>query len=144
VGEKKIIRAVIDTNVVVSGFLFSGAPSKILSLWQSGRLKPIASAEIINEYIRVLAYPKFNLSEEEIDYLLHVEILPYFDIIQVDQKSSSIIKDDPQDDKFLLCASSADAQFIISGDRHLLMLGEYKKIKILTPKQFLQSQTLSL
>jgi putative PIN family toxin of toxin-antitoxin system len=138
VGQNEIIRAVIDTNVVVSGLLFSGIPGELVFLWQSGRLQPFASADIVHEYIRVLAYPKFNLSEEEIEYLLHVEILPYFYIVKVDQNGPKILLEDPDDDKFLLCAAAADVHCIISGDRHLLTLGNYKKIKILTPKQFLK------
>ncbi|MDZ7583160.1 MAG: putative toxin-antitoxin system toxin component, PIN family [Deltaproteobacteria bacterium] len=138
-GQNKIIRAVIDTNVVVSGLLFSGIPGELVSLWRSGRLQPFASADIVNEYIRVLAYPKFNLSEKEIEYLLHIEILPYFGIVKVDQNGPTIVREDPDDDKFLLCASAADVHCIISGDRHLLSLINYNKIKMLTPKQFLKS-----
>jgi predicted nucleic acid-binding protein len=61
--------------------LFGGTPGKLICLWQSDVIKPVASQEIVDEYIRVLTYPKFKLSEEEINYLLYQEILPFFEII---------------------------------------------------------------
>ena len=129
------LKVVIDTNVVISALLFGGEPGKLVAFWQQGIIKPSASKEIIDEYLRVLAYPKFELSEEEINYLLYQEILPYFDIIDV-QPGPRIIKKDPEDDKFIRCASAAKARYIISGDHHLLALKEYQKVKILSPSEF--------
>jgi putative PIN family toxin of toxin-antitoxin system len=57
-----MIRAVLDTNVVISALLFSGPPSQLVSAWQSSRLRPAMSAQILNEYVRVLAYPEFELT----------------------------------------------------------------------------------
>jgi putative PIN family toxin of toxin-antitoxin system len=131
------LKVVIDTNVVISALLFGGAPGKLIASWQRGIIKPFASKEIIEEYLRVLTYPKFKLSEEEINYLLYQEIIPYFDIIDV-RPGPQIIKEDPEDDKFIICASAAGAGYIISGDRHLLALKEYQKIKILLPSDFIR------
>jgi putative PIN family toxin of toxin-antitoxin system len=132
------LKVVIDTNVVISALLFGGEPAKQIALWQRGNIKPAASKEIINEYLRVLTYPKFKLSEEEINYLLYQEIIPYFDVIDV-QPGPRIIKKDPEDDKFIRCALAANVKYIISGDQHLLELKEYRKIKILTPADFIKS-----
>jgi len=99
-GKVKEIRVVIDTNVVLSAILFGGIPGRLTPLWKSGRIKPIASNEIIDEYIKVLAYPKFELSEEEINYILYNEILFYFDVV-VHKPGRVIIKEDPSDDKFI-------------------------------------------
>lgn len=129
------LKVVIDTNVIISALLFGGIPAKLIALWQDGSIKPAASKEIIDEYLRVLAYPKFQLSEEEIQFLLYQEILPYFDVI-VAQTGPRIIKKDPADDKFIRCALAANAKFIISGDQHLLALKEYQKTKILPPTEF--------
>ena len=131
------LKVVIDTNVVISALLFGGLPGKLIGFWQRGIIKPGASKAIIDEYLRVLTYPKFKLSEEEINYLLYREIIPYFDIIDA-QPGPRIIKRDPEDDKFIRCASAANAKHIISGDRHLLVLKEYRKIKILTPADFIK------
>ena len=137
-GEIKVRAIVIDTNVVVSALLFGGAPGELIPLWKAGNIQPKASKEIIEEYIRVLAYPKFNLSEDEINFLLYHEILPYFEVVRV-SRGRVIIRHDPSDDKFIRCAKSGKASIIISGDQHLLRLKSYGKIKILTPSQFLKA-----
>jgi uncharacterized protein len=135
-GEIKEIRVVIDTNVIVSAILFGGIPGELIPLWKSDCIKPLASKKIIDEYIRVLAYPKFKLSETEINYILYNEILPYFEIIQI--KDSPVIIDvDPSDDKFIHCAKAGKAGVIITGDQHLLNLKTYQKVNILTPVKFM-------
>ncbi len=136
-GKVKEIRVVIDTNVVLSAILFGGIPKRLIPLWKSGRINPLASNKIIDEYIKVLAYPKFELSEEEINYILYYEILPYFDVV-VHKPGRVIINQDPSDDKFIYCAKAGKARAIISGDQHLLSLKSYGKIKIVTPSQFLK------
>jgi len=126
---------VIDTNVVISAILFGGVPGKLIDLWKTGRMVPLITEEIMTEYIRVLAYPKFKLSEEEINYIIHKEILPFFKVVKSVQ-GSPIIKKDPDDDKFIQCAEAGKAKIIISGDRHLLALKSHNNIKIHTPTQF--------
>jgi len=135
-GKIKNIRAVIDTNAIVSATLFGGIPGKLISLWKSGHLQPLASTDIIDEYIKVLAYPKFRLAEKEINYILYNEILPYFEAVTL-KPGLRIIRKDPSDDKFIHCAEAGNASVIISGDQHLLSLKTYGKLKILTPSQFL-------
>ena len=136
-GKVEITRLVIDTNVVVSALLFGGVPGKLVPLWKSGRIRALASKEMIEEYLRVLTYPKFELSEEEINYLLYQEILPYFEIVWT-KPGPVIVEEDPSDDMFILCADAGKANTIISGDQHLLDLKSYGKVKILTPAQFLK------
>ena len=59
----------------------------------------------MDEYLRVLAYPRFQLSEEEIHYLLHQEILPWFETVETNNTPQSvIISNDPSDDNFIRCA----------------------------------------
>lgn len=135
-GKIKKIRTVIDTNVIVSAILFGGIPGKLISLWKSWRITPLASKDMMDEYIKVLAYPKFKLSENEINYIFYNEILPYFDIV-VPKPGQAIIQEDPSDDKFIHCAESGKASVIISGDQHLLNLKSYGRIKIVTPSLFL-------
>jgi putative PIN family toxin of toxin-antitoxin system len=131
------MKIVIDTNVVISAILLGGGPGKLIDLWKKGRLTPLITEEIMAEYIRVLAYPKFMLSEEEINYIIHQEILPFFKVVKSVSGPAIIIKD-RDDDKFIQCAQAGNAKIIISGDRHLLALKSHHNIKILTPIQFLQ------
>jgi len=136
-GKIKVVPVVIDTNVVVSALLFGGVPGEIVIQWKTGIIQPKTSKEIVDEYIRVLAYPKFDLTKEEINFLLYHEILTYFDVVTVKSRRP-IVKEDPSDDKFIRCAQAAKARIIISGDQHLLKLKSYGKIRILTPAQFLK------
>jgi predicted nucleic acid-binding protein len=89
--------------------------------------------------MRVFAYPRFNLSEKEIEYLIYQEILPFFLVIEV-KPGSLIIKQDPSDDYFIRCAESSGSNIIISGDQHLISLKNYGKIKIISPSEFLKSK----
>jgi hypothetical protein len=130
------VKVVVDTNVLVSALLFGGKPGKLIPLWQRCTIRPLAPKEIIDEYLRVLTYPKFKLSEEDINFLLYHEILPYCEVIDV-HPGPRIIRKDPADDKFIRCALAGKAKFIISGDHHLLALKSYQKIKILSPSDFL-------
>jgi len=128
-------KVVIDTNVLVSALLFGGHPGKLITLWKERRIQPLSSREIIEEYLRVLAYPKFQLTEEEIGYLFSHEVLPWFEIIEV-QPGQPYVVDDPSDDKFIWCAIQGKAKAIISSDQHLLGLGSCP-VPILTLLRFL-------
>jgi hypothetical protein len=128
----------LDTNVLVSGLLFGGTPGKLVDLWKTGTIRLIISRVMLDEFLRVLTYPKLRLSEEEIHYLLYVEVLPHVEMVKV-RPAPILIPMDPSDDMFLHCAVAAGAKYIISGDRHLLQLKSYKRIKILSPAEFLYS-----
>jgi putative PIN family toxin of toxin-antitoxin system len=136
-GKVKVKRVVIDTNVVISAFLFGGEPAELIPLWKRGRINPLASREIVDEYLRVLTYPKFGLTPEEINFILYQEIVPHFEIVRA-KPGRVIIGDDPSDDKFIRCAQAGRAKTIISGDQHLLRLKSFGTIRILTPVRFLK------
>lgn len=130
---------VIDTNVIVSALLFGGKPGELIQLWKTGKIRPFISKQITEEYLRVLAYPKFNLSEKEIGFVFNHEILPYFKAVKINPgRWTTTIKDDPSDDMFIRCAVSGMANIIISGDRHLLDLKSYDQIRILSVSLFLK------
>ena len=130
---------VIDTNVIVSALLFGGKPGELIRFWKTGQIQPLISKEITEEYLRVLAYPKFNLSEKEIGFLFNHEILPYFKAVRIKPgRWKTTIEDDPSDDMFIRCAVSEMCKIIISDDRHLLDLKTYDKITILSVSLFLK------
>ncbi|MBW2634869.1 MAG: putative toxin-antitoxin system toxin component, PIN family [Deltaproteobacteria bacterium] len=137
-GKKEIVRIVIDTNVVISGLLFGGVPGNIIKLSARDDIQLLVSGDIVNEYIKVLSYPKFRLNEDEISYLLYHILLPESEIVKTSVPKHVIIEDDPSDDKFLVCAAAGNAQYLISGDVHLTTLKQYHKTKIVRPSAFLQ------
>ncbi len=130
-------RIVVDTNVLVSGLLFDGKPGELVKLWKDGRVVPLCSEEIVNEYLHVLAYPKFQLSKSEIDFLLSHEILPYFEVVTVNP-GASFVTADPSDDKFIWCAMEGFAEAIVSGDEHLLNLSP-RPVTVFAVKAFIES-----
>ena len=96
----------------------------------------LLSREILDEYLRVFSYPKFELSEEEIKELIQEEILPYAEVVKP-KRRLRVVQRDPSDDKFIECAAAGKARVIISGDKDLLSLGRYRQIRILSPAKFL-------
>lgn len=141
-GPGKVTPVVIDTNVAVSALLFGGTPGKLIPMWQRSAITPYISREILDEYLRVLTYPRFQLSETEIAYLVYREVLPYFEVLALPGSRPVIISADPSDDLFLYCAQKAGADYIISGDQHLLTLESFGQIRTVTAAGFLEAENI--
>ncbi len=135
--KKKIIRVVLDTNILVSSLLFGGELSKIVDIWLKGKIIPLISPETFKEFQKVLTYPKFSLTEKEIKMIIEEYILPFFEVVEPKESISGICND-PDDDKFLVCALSGNAEYIISGDKKLCSLKKYNGVKIITAREFLR------
>ncbi len=133
------MRAVIDTNVFISAALFKGNTSRLVDAWKNRKFVYLISAEILKEYARVLSYPKFNLTENEIRHILEEQLLPFVETVKVKEKILNILKD-KDDEKFLNCAAQGKADFIVSGDGELLALKTYKQIKIMSAAEFLSEK----
>ena len=129
-------KAVLDTNVVISAVLFGGELDRMVKLWRKKKFIFLISREILEEYVRVLAYPKFKLLKGDIDRIIYEEILPYTESLIVKAKIH-FIKEDPTDNIFLECAKQGKAHYLVSGDKHLLSLKNYNGLKIISPGEFL-------
>jgi putative PIN family toxin of toxin-antitoxin system len=137
-GKKKTIKKIVlDTNVLVSALLFRGESSRIVNLWESGKIIPVISKETFEEFKDVLTYPKFSLTENEIKSIIEDNVLPFFEVAETAHNVLGVCRD-PKDDKFLSCAISAGADFIVSGDKDLCDLGKYKSVKIINIHEFLK------
>jgi putative PIN family toxin of toxin-antitoxin system len=134
---KKIIRVVLDTNVLISVLLLKGELSRILGLWQKGKIIPIISKETFDELRTVLEYPKFSLSRAEIKSLIEHQILPFFEVINVNKHVKGACRD-PGDDKFISCAISANADCIVTGDKDLSDLKKYQSVRIIHASDFIK------
>jgi hypothetical protein len=130
------MKVVIDTNIFVSSF-FGGNPRKIIDLWKNGNINLCLSKDILDEYIRVLRGIGLK-EEEEIEELLSLFAKSFNILFTAKTLEIKAVQDDPEDDKFIECAVALKAEAIITGDRDLLELEEYKGIKIITPRQFLR------
>jgi len=129
-------RIVLDTNVLISAILFGGPPRDVLKLVISGTVGCSISLAILDELRDVLQRPKFKFSSEQSFNVLE-ELHTACDIINPMVKIN-VITEDPDDNKILECAVEAKSAFIVSGDRHLLDLVEFRGIKILTPNAYIK------
>ena len=131
------LRVVFDTNTVVSALLFTkGRLAWLRAVWRQGSVVPLVSKATTEELLRVLAYPKFQLAQDERDELLG-EFLPFVEIVDV----PSLVDDlphcrDPQDQKFLLLATAGEADALVTGDADLLTFPDEFPIPIMTPADF--------
>ena len=135
------MRAVIDTNVLISGFISRESyPAKLVDGWVEKRFEPVVSEEIIREYREVFARDRFSaLGSVEERLKLLGTLLSFEHVVLVNpQERICMVKDDPRNDIFLECAAAGECEFIISGDQHLLKLKQYKNIKVITAKEFIE------
>jgi putative PIN family toxin of toxin-antitoxin system len=130
-----LLRFVIDTNVLISSF-FGGNPKKVIDLWRRGKAILCLSQEILQEYLRVMA--RLPIAPETKSEL--VAILQEKRNIELANPSRhyAAIQADPEDDKFIDCAVEAQADYLISGDGHLLQIKAFRGIAVYSPKEFLQ------
>lgn len=134
-----MIRVVLDTNVVISAVLSTdGKPASIFEMLILGEIQNYASQDIIEEIREVLQRPKIakQLSLVEQEFILNT-FEEFSEKIKLRVKLEEI-KDDPDDNKFLECAVSASADYIVSGDDHLLKVRNFRGIKIVSPVEFVK------
>lgn len=133
------MRVVLDTNIYVSALISGrGNPAKILDAWLKGQFDVLVSPPIIDEILRVTAYPRIQkkyplVKERRLEF---VElILDQGILIEPDQKLAVIV-DDESDNRYVECAVSGNARYIVSGDDHILNVGEYLGIMMVAPAAF--------
>lgn len=135
--KNKPIKIVLDTNILISGFLNPhNPPGRILfHLTEPGLLKLLISDEILAKYEGVLKRKKFNLDKSKIIYALTlIENIS----IKTTPKEKLNITDDKDDNKFFECAIEGNADFLISGDiKHVQKIKKYKGIKVISPAEFI-------
>jgi len=130
------VRVVLDTNVLISGILFSGPPNEIIKGWRDGIIQFVLSPEIIDEYFRVSKILAERYPSVEIGLILKL-IIARSETIQAPPLTHQICED-PDDDKFFTCALRGESKIIISGDKHLLKLSGYRGITVLAPRAFVE------
>lgn len=128
------MRVVLDTNVYISAAILGRVCEEIVQTCRFSDLQVFISKDIIDEIGDKLSC-KFLWQDDQVNVFLE-SIMEFCQIVKVNEKIT-YIEDDPDDDKILECAVSADCDFIISGDKHLLKLRSYREIKILNPADFL-------
>jgi putative PIN family toxin of toxin-antitoxin system len=130
------MKAVLDTNVLISGVIATGVPHDLMTAGFKDDYQIIVSVETLTEFREtLLKYPdRFHLDPEEVQK--EVETVRYFaDFVDPDVEISAV-EDDPDDDKFLEAAVAGNIDYVVSGDKHLLGLETFRGIEIVEPRTF--------
>jgi len=136
-----MLRAVLDTNVLVSGLISpNGTPARLVSAWRERKFELVVSPAILEELAEVLQRDKIRRYYEHVDRDLarkYIAGLRRFATLVPGEVQEQGVCPDPDDDKFIAAALEAGADYIVSGNDHLLDLKEYQGMRILRPREFL-------
>ncbi|MFB3880056.1 MAG: putative toxin-antitoxin system toxin component, PIN family [Armatimonadota bacterium] len=127
-------RVVLDTNILIS-HLFGGRPREVVTLWSTGQVTLCVSPDILEEYREVLG--RFEETSAEAQQLAAALAARANVLLVSPGERFEAVEADPDDNMFLDCAVAAQADVIVSGDQHLLELGEFRGIPIVGPAEFL-------
>lgn len=130
------MKVVLDTNVLISAIVFGGNPRKILEAILNGEPKLFFSENILDELKGVLQRPKFGFQAEVIQAILS-ELNAIGHLIKPLSHVREI-QEDADDNRILECAIEVSANYIISGDTHLLSLKKYRNIRVVSPAEYLK------
>jgi len=130
------VRVVIDTNVLISAIFWTGKPKQILNKVRQEEITFLTSEFILEELKNVLrkADKPFKLSEEDADRIV-IAMRELAVVVKIGSHVS--VCQDENDNRVLECALDGNADCIITGDFHLLQLGSFQKINIMTVSDFL-------
>lgn len=135
-----MIRVVLDTNIIVSAtILRKGHSAQVLDLWREEKIELAVSLPILEEMKKVLKQARIikqqSMAQQDVKAL--IEGFRESGILTSGRLDLEVVREDPEDDKFIICAVEARADYIVSGDTHLLKLKEYQGIRIVPPREFL-------
>ena len=130
------MKVVLDTNLIVSGIGWGGTPGRVWDALRAGQHQIVTSLALLEELERVLAYPRLSsLTKDPIfpevwEWLHQPEHLVY------PTETLLVIVEDPPDNRLLEAAVAGKADVIVSGDHHLLALGTFREIPIISAAEF--------
>ncbi|MGH8209910.1 MAG: putative toxin-antitoxin system toxin component, PIN family [Steroidobacteraceae bacterium] len=131
-----MVRVVPDTNILISALMFGGLPGTFLDLAFLQSFQLVTSSILLDELDEKLRL-KFKVAPADADFIR--ARLEKSAILVTPDVSLAVIKDDPDDDRVLECAIAGKADYVVSGDRHLLTLGAYEGIPILSVRRFMDA-----
>ena len=129
------MKAVLDTNVLISAYVCPGSKSQtVYRLALEGRLEIGTSLTLLAEFGRVLGQ-KFGWVPDQVEVAV-AQVARIAAVVEPNE-TIHVIKTDPADDRVLEAARAFGADVIVSGDRHLLDLGTWSEIEVLSPAEFI-------
>jgi putative PIN family toxin of toxin-antitoxin system len=135
----KKVKVVFDTNVWLSIFMKKALASDFSNI--TGKKATVyVTKEIMTEISKVLMYPRIaDILQESGTHPREILRTIATNSVMIEPKEEvHVVVEDPEDNKILECASAAGANIIVSGDKHLLRIGKFRKTKVLTPREFLE------
>lgn len=129
-----MIRVVLDTNILISSIFWKGNPYEVVRRGLLREYRLVTSAEILDEAVNKLRH-KFRFPEESIQELVDI-LLACCHVVEPTSKFDVVR--DKSDNKIIECAFDSKADHIVTGDPDLLDLKEFKGIRIVTAKEFLE------
>jgi putative PIN family toxin of toxin-antitoxin system len=129
-----LVRIVLDSNILISAFLWRGNERKLLTRCKSGKCTSVTSEQILSETEMVLR-KKFHVPDDKNHAFIQSLIL-LSDLVFI-TNSLNVIEDDPKDNMVLETAILGKAEFVISGDKHLLKVKQYGSVRIIQSSEFL-------
>lgn len=133
------MRVVFDTNIVVSGMLWTGAPAQAMDKATEAAFFLVSSEILVAELRTTLSRSKFAKRFGEIGKTVDEFLDNYRALVELVEPAviEPVILEDPKDDAVLACALGGQADYIVSGDGHLLRLNQYQAISIVTVNHFM-------
>ena len=131
------MKVVLDTNVLVSALIKSGKPRKLIFELTRKKIQVITSRDILEEFLKITDDSRIRRYVDEDDTIAFLRAIGSIASIIKVRSRFKVIKEDPDDDMVLRTAHDGKADYIVSGDRHLLSLKEFKGIKIVIVSQML-------
>ena len=128
------MKVILDTNVLISGIFFGGQPRAVLDAWAEGWFELLVSPSIFDEYVRTC--DRLAATHQGLEYHSVLATILGRGHLVPDAVAAGPITDDPDDDKFMLCARE-NAATIVSGDKHLLDVSGWEGVRVMRPKDFL-------
>ena len=128
------MKAVLDTNVFISGIFWMGESHKVVLAWKEGKFDLVTSPQAVSELVKILSDFKIRLPHDMIKEW--GELIVRNSIVVEPEEKIRAVKDDPKDDIFIEAAVAGSADFIVSQDKEVLKLKEFRGIKIVTPEEF--------
>ena len=129
-------KVVLDTNVLVSAIMYGGKPRAIVEAALAGTIEMYISEAIVGELEGVLGRPQFGLSGQFVRSTI-AELAALAEWV-TPERHLDVVRDDPSDNLVLDCAVGAEADYLVTGDSHLLRLGMYGNVRIVYPQEFVQ------
>ncbi len=137
------MRIVLDTNIFVSNLISDkGNPARIVRWWLEGEYDVLVTQPIVDEILRVTGYERIQKKYAKVreNRLEFVALISEQAVWVEPEEQLDVIAADESDNRYVECAVAGNAQYIVTGDKHLLDLREYEGIPILTPAAFVTLQ----